>query len=86
MVHRDFEWSEVSFLSIGLGRVPCGLFIDGVGSSILILLQECNLWLQLLPFIFSSGIAIDWASGRILDLDVLLSPREDVQHLGAKCL
>jgi len=29
-----------------------------------------------------SGRAIDCASGRILDLNVFLSPREDITHLG----
>jgi len=27
MVHGDFEWSEVSFLFVGLGRVPGGYLL-----------------------------------------------------------
>ena len=45
MVHRDFEQGEVSFLSVGLGRVLWGLFVDYTGSSVLILHWEGRLWL-----------------------------------------
>jgi len=34
------------------------------------------------PLVFPSGRAIDCVSGRILDVDVFLSPREDVPHFG----
>ena len=58
------------------------MFVDGAGSSILILLWEGRLWLRLLPFILSPGKAIDCVPGCILDLDVLLSTREGVAYLG----
>ena len=38
IVHKNFEWSDVGFLSVGLGRVPWRLFVDCTGSSILTLL------------------------------------------------
>jgi len=44
IVHGGFERSEVGFLSVGLGRVPWGLSVDGSGSSTLIRLWEGRLW------------------------------------------
>ena len=83
MIHEDFEQSEVGFLSIDLGRILWGLFVDCAGRSILILREGSRrreLWL--LPLILSFGSAIDCALGRILNLDVLLGPKENILHLG----
>ena len=49
MVHKDFERSKVNFLSIGVGRVLRGLFVDGVERSVLTPLWEGELWLWLSP-------------------------------------
>jgi len=82
MVHRDFEWSEVGSVSLGLHGVARGLFIDCAGSLILILLWEGRWRLQLLPVTALLGGAVGCATGRIFNLDVLLNLKEDVPHLG----
>ena len=66
MVHKDFKWCEVGFLFVGLGRGPWGL-CGRHRSTILVL------WEGRLQFSFSHGRAIDYAAGRIFDLNVLLS-------------
>jgi len=81
MVHGDFKQSEAGSLSVGLGMDRQRLFADCAGSSILSLLWESRLWLLLLPLSFPQR-AIDCASARTLDLDVLLDVEEDVPHLG----
>ena len=51
MVHGYFERSVIGSLSVGLGRVPRMLLANCAGSSVLSLLCEGRLGLQLLPLI-----------------------------------
>ena len=56
------------------------MFVYCARSSILILLWGDKLWLQLLLCILPLERAIDYVSYHILDLNILLNPREDVPH------
>ena len=80
MVHENFEWIEVGFLSVRLGRVLWGLLVDDAESTILVLLWEGRLRLRF-SLLSSPGRAIDCSPGHILDLDVFLGPREDLLYL-----
>ena len=80
MIHGDFKWSEVNFLSTGLGRIPRRP-VHCFNAMTLILFRGNRLWF-FLPFIPLLGSAISCTSDSILDLYIPLSQREDVPHLG----
>jgi len=58
-----------------------GASVDGSKSS-MILFWEGRLWPRILSLILPFRRAICCVSGSILDLDIFLSSREDVPHLG----
>ena len=59
-----------------------GLLVDGAISLILALLRSSRLWLR--PFSLATlfGGAVGCATGRVLNLDILLDPEENVSHFG----
>ena len=81
MFYGDFERGEL-FFSVGLHLVPRGLLVDGTKSSIMALLGSNRLCPQLFPLAVLFRRAVGCALDRVLNLDILQDPKENVPHLG----